>query len=60
MVFGWNVPVGPDYCIAQGQAVSCDFETPIPLQPNYDIVSKAVSFPAAVKNIWLCVLYSLS
>jgi hypothetical protein len=51
MVFAnWNVPVGVDYCNARGQAVSCNFNNPTPLQPDYNIVGKSVSFPTTVKN----------
>jgi hypothetical protein len=54
MVFGWNIPVGADFCNARGQAVSCNFSSPTPLKPNYDIVGKAVSFLATVKIFCLC------
>lgn len=59
MVLGWNVPVGAGYCSALGQAVSCNYNISTPLQPNYDVVSKAVSFPAEDQNIGY-VFHSLS
>ena len=49
MVLGWNVPVGPSYCNSQGQPVSCDMNNVVPLKPNYDVVSKAVSSPTLIK-----------